>query len=237
MDRCGVDQAVLIQILNERDNTYLLDCVRSHPDRFAGVVGIDATRRDVREHLSVLASDGATAVRLRATDRSAGDDPLLVWRVAADLHLAVSCVGSIAEFRNPAFAALIETVPTLPIVLEHLASAARATRDADDDGIREVFKLARFHNIMVKVPGIGELSERHLPVGDRLFEDPIPPVLADAYAAFGSDRLMWASDFPPVAAREGYENALVHAQLAIEAIAPDGLRQVFGDTARRVFFR
>ena len=109
-----------------------------------------------RSHAS--RGEGARAVRLRATDRSAGDDPLLVWRVAADLHLAVSCVGSIAEFRDPAFAALVETVPTLPIVLEHLASAARGARD-DGDGVAEVFKLARFHNIMVKVPGIGELSE------------------------------------------------------------------------------
>jgi L-fuconolactonase len=237
MDRCGVDQAVLTQILNERDNTYLLDCVRSYPDRFAGVVGIDATRTDVREHLSVLASDGATAVRLRATDRSAGDDPLLVWRVAADLQLAVSCVGSVAEFCDPAFATLIETLPTLPIVLEHLAAATRGAKDGDGGGVREVFKLARFHNIMVKVPGIGEMSERSLPVSDRLFENPIPSVLVEAYAEFGSDRLMWASDFPPVAAREGYENALAHTQLAIESIAPDALGQVFGDTARRVFFR
>jgi L-fuconolactonase len=237
MDRCGVEQAVLIQILNERDNSYLLDCVRSHPDRFAGVVGIDAIRSDVRQHLSFLSADGATGVRLRATDRSEGDDPLLVWRVAADLQLAVSCVGSIADFCDPAFAALIETFPRLPIVLEHLASAARGARTGDGDGITEVFKLARFHNVMVKVPGIGEISERSLPVSDTLFQDPVPSVLAEAYAAFGPDHLMWASDFPPVAAREGYENALVHAELAIESMKPGGLSQVFGDTARRVFFR
>lgn len=29
-----------------------------------------------------------------------------------------------------------------------------------------------------------------------------------AYAAFGASRLMWGSDFPPVAGREGCRNAL-----------------------------
>jgi predicted TIM-barrel fold metal-dependent hydrolase len=28
------------------------------------------------------------------------------------------------------------------------------------------------------------------------------------YEAFGASRIMWGSDFPPVAGREGYRNAL-----------------------------
>jgi L-fuconolactonase len=237
MDRCGVDQAVLTQILNERDNTYLLECLHAHPERFAAVVGVDPTRSDIEEHLNVLASAGATGVRLRATDRSTGDDPLLVWRTAADLDLSVSCVGSVSDFTDPAFLGVIEAVPTLTIVLEHLASAARATRPGAESSDGKVFELARFSNVMVKIPGIGEMSARSLPVNDELFEDPIPSVLSDACAAFGPDRLMWGSDFPPVAAREGYQNALAFTQFAIEAIAPAGMTQIFGGTARRVFFR
>jgi L-fuconolactonase len=36
----------------------------------------------------------------------------------------------------------------------------------------------------------------------------IPPFMEMAYEAFGASRVMWGSDFPPVAGREGYRNAL-----------------------------
>ena len=36
----------------------------------------------------------------------------------------------------------------------------------------------------------------------------VPPLVEMALEAFGANRLMWGSDFPPVAAREGYGNAL-----------------------------
>jgi predicted TIM-barrel fold metal-dependent hydrolase len=49
--------------------------------------------------------------------------------------------------------------------------------------------------------------------------------------------MMWGSDFPPVAAREGYRGAL---RLCIDQFADttDTARAaIFGDTARAVFFR
>ena len=36
----------------------------------------------------------------------------------------------------------------------------------------------------------------------------VPPFMEMAYEAFGARRMMWGSDFPPVAGREGYRNAL-----------------------------
>jgi predicted TIM-barrel fold metal-dependent hydrolase len=40
------------------------------------------------------------------------------------------------------------------------------------------------------------------------FVRPIPPLIDQLLDAFGPERLMWASDYPPVAMREGYRNAL-----------------------------
>ena len=36
----------------------------------------------------------------------------------------------------------------------------------------------------------------------------MPPVFEMAKDAFGVERMMWGSDFPPAAGREGYGNAL-----------------------------
>jgi L-fuconolactonase len=99
------------------------------------------------------------------------------------------------------------------------------------------FALARFPNASIKVPGLGEFARRALPVaqGDFPFVQPIPDYLEQARVAFGPSRMMWGSDFPPVATREGYRNAL---RLCIDQFAArsDADRAlIFGDTARACF--
>ena len=56
-----------------------------------------------------------------------------------------------------------------------------------------------------------------------------------AYDAFGPQRLMWGSDYPPVSGREGYWNAL-HGILEHPAFRTDEDREwVMGKTAVKVF--
>ena len=52
---------------------------------------------------------------------------------------------------------------------------------------------------------------------------------------FGSRRLMWGSDFPPVASREGYANALRLCREAFAAESAEVQNDIFGETAARVF--
>src|SRR5258708_32906956 len=94
MERNGVDAAILIQILGQTNNTYQEECMRRYPGRFASVVIVDTEQPDATLRLRELAGRGASGVRLRATTRSPGDDPLAIWRTAAELGLAVSCSGA-----------------------------------------------------------------------------------------------------------------------------------------------
>src|SRR3954470_16018086 len=89
MDRNGVEQAILIQILGQTDNSYQQECRRRYAGRFASVVLVDPEKRDAIETLERLVDDGATGVRLRPTARSSGDDPLAIWRATGRLGLAV----------------------------------------------------------------------------------------------------------------------------------------------------
>ena len=70
---------------------------------------------------------------------------------------------------------------------------------------------------------------------------PTPPIPLDltnltlldqAYAAFGPQRMLWGSDYPPVAGREGYANALAWPQGHFSA--EDGI-WIFGATAQKVY--
>lgn len=240
MGRNGVDAAILIQIQGQFNNEYQFECIRRYPGTFASVVVIDTAAPDAVRTLERLAERGASGVRFMATTRSAGDDPLLLWRAAARLGLPVSCAGSAATFSSDDFAALVAALPELPIVIEHLGSLSTSQDDeAEREARARVFALARFPNTYIKIPGLGEFCRRALPVAEPFpFARPLPDYLARVYAAFGPARMMWGSDYPPVAGREGYANALRLPLAELEQIpgfSADDRARIFGGTALEVF--
>jgi L-fuconolactonase len=236
MDQHGVARAILIQIRGQYDNSYQADCRRRFPGRFASVVGIDWEQPDAPARLARLADEGASGVRLRPWSRSPGADPLAIWRAAERGRLPVSCLGTAEEFGAPDFARLVESLPGLTIVLEHLAGIGSATAEPDTAALDRLLALAHFPTLYVKIPGLGEFCQRAMPVSEPFpFVQPIPPLLPRFYEAFGPQRLMWGSDYPPVAGREGYRNALSLALAQFAAYPPAARRAIFGETALSVF--
>jgi hypothetical protein len=55
---------------------------------------------------------------------------------------------------------------------------------------------------------LGEICHRLTPFPVPIRFQNFPPFMTMAYDVFGASRMMWGSDFPPVAGREGYRNAL-----------------------------
>ena len=237
MERHGVAHAVLVQMQGQTDNDYQFACVRRYPGRFAPVVLVDPAQPDAPETLRRLAAQGASGVRLGPTARSPGADPLAIWRAAGALGLTVSCGGAGAAFASAAFAALVESVPEVTIVLEHLGSVSRPDRNDAERAARErAFALARYPNTAIKVTGLGEFCTRALPVSAPFpFVRPIPDYLERAYAAFGPQRMLWGSDYPPAGAREGYGNALHLTQAEFAAKSEADRAAIFGGTALRIF--
>jgi L-fuconolactonase len=236
MDRNRVDNAVLIQMKGQANNEYQTECVRRYPGRFASVVVVDEKREDASRILERLAEQGASGLRLGPTDRSPGSDPLAIWRTAERLGLAVSCGGRASDFAAPEFTALVQALPGLTIVIEHLGNLNHPTNANDEQLRARVFGLSRFPNVYMKIHGLGEFCERAMPVTEPFpFRQPIPTLLEQAYQAFGPRRLMWGSDYPPVSGREGYRNAL---HLTMEQFAGKSTAdrdEIFGGTALRVF--
>ena len=237
MDRNGVELAALIQINGQADNSYQAECVQRYPDRLRSVVLIDASKLDAPVELERLVAEGATGVRLPPGTRSPGDDPFAIWRKAEALGITVSSGGSREGFADPAFAEVFEACPTLPIVIEHLGSLKWTDVTGANSGQRPpVFDLARFPNAYIKIHGLGEFSERALPVREPFpFVEPIAPLLDLAYEAFGAARIMWGSDYPPVSMREGYGNALRFTMERLADKSEDERALMFGGVAARLF--
>lgn len=235
MERSGVDKAVLVQYMGQYNNNYQFECVRRYAGRLTAVVLADWTQPDAPQQLERLAEQGAAGVRFRPDTRSPGDDPLAIWRKAEALGLPVSCGGNRTLFSSPEFANVIQAVPQLPIIIEHLGSLNQPDGEATPYPLRhQVFELARFANVYLKVHGLGEISPRTTPVAEPFpFVGQVPPLLDWAYAAFGPQRLMWGSDYPPVSSREGYYNSLHFVWDYFQNQADR--ETIFGGTALKIY--
>lgn len=236
MDRNGVEQAVLVQMIGQPDNSYQTDCMRRFPDRFVSVGLVDVDAPDAVLAVERLAEAGATGIRLRPSWRSPGEDPLAIWRAAERMQLAVSCIGPSRDFASDAFAQLVAALPRTTLVVEHVGELNPSDGSYQPDEEARILALAAFPNVFIKIGGLGEFARRARPTREPFpFEEPIPPLLERVYNVFGASRLMWGSDFPPVCRREGYANALcfTRAQFADKPLAEQEL--IFGGVARGVF--
>lgn len=239
MDRCEVERAVLVQLLGGHDNAAMIEAVRAHPGRFAWVAAIDPRDENAPRAIEELADAGAAGLRMRAAWRSAGDDPLALWRKVRGAGLAVSLVGPATSFTDGSLAEIAGALPGLPLVIEHLGGLARPDVGNRDAVLPAIADLAEHPGIMLKLPGLGQIAPRLplLETGDIPLDlAAVGPLIDRLVTAFGSDRLMWGSDFPPVAAREGYANALNWTRDFIAANHPGSEAGVFGGNAARVWF-
>ena len=237
MDANEVEHAVLVQQGGQFDNSYLLECARRYPDRLYAVVLVDVNSIDAEQQLRDLAEQGAHGLRLRATDRSPGDDPLAIWRQAAVLGLPVSCSGPVDGFIDPAFAQLVEELPDATFVIEHMGSVNPPGAESAPYPLhRQVFALARYQNVAIKFHGLGEICPKLQPFPQPFPFDRTYLALFDlAYEAFGAERMLWGSDFPPVCGREGYANALRWPQEHFAKLLVIDQAALFGETARRIY--
>jgi L-fuconolactonase len=234
MNANRVEKATLVQVRGQFDNRYLINCVRRFPARFCALVGVDTDRPDAPEVLAHWVGEGAVGVRLEPTVRSPGSESLAIWRTADELGIPVSVFGSPDGFTSREFEQVLTELPDLPIIIEHLGRIGRDEAPPYPT-FRKVLALARYPNSYLKVHGLGEICPRPMPFPQPMRFENIPPFMEMAYEAFGASRIMWGSDFPPVAGREGYRNALQWPMEHIPFRSEADKEWIFGRTALSLF--
>ena len=233
MDTNRVSAAVLIQHGGTYDNDYLFMCAGRFPGRFKVVVLVDPEGADQEGTLARLAERGAAGVRLYPDAQLSGGGPSGLWKTAGELGLVVSCLGKVDQFASDAFKDLVGACPDTKIVIEHLAGAGYA--EPPYEVYRAALELAERPNTFIKVPGLGEFVRRPPRLGTQFRFDDVPPLLEMARDAFGVQRMMWGSDFPPSAGREGYHNVLNGVREHPAFADGDDLEWVLGRTAAAVW--
>jgi L-fuconolactonase len=231
----NVAKTTLVQSSTTTDNTYVIECKRRFPQRVAVVCRVDVDSPNALADLEHWHREGADSVRLRNFHRSPGSDPLAIWHKAGELGMPVSAGGHLEGFLTDEFAKLVESLPDLKIVIEHLGGmgfyAVSDYQDArpSDNQYRRVLGLARYPNTYMKFHGMGEFCAPPFPHKE------VPPYLKMAYDAFGPQRMMWGSDYPRVIMREGYRNSLQFTMEQLSFCGREDLEWVFGKTALSVW--
>jgi L-fuconolactonase len=132
----------------------------------------------------------------------------------------------------------LETAAQTPVVIEHLGGLGKFNPDNPEREclVDHVLRFARYPHTYMKLTGLGELRQRAMPVNHAHPFVPTADNLLDrVIAAFGPQRLMWGSDYPPVSAREGYGNALNWLRDQLTMLSKNTQQAIFAETAQRVF--
>jgi L-fuconolactonase len=192
----GVEQAVLVQVLNDLDETYEFLAVASRNPIVAGVIGwVDLEAPDLPDVIEALreAVGGERLVGIRHLVE-AEPDPAYLERptVVRGLH-SVADAGLVFDLlvrplQLPSALQAIRSVENLLAVLDHggkptIAHPGRAWS-------KLVAGLAKTKRVACKFSGL--VSE----AGPAWTEAAIRPVVDELLEVFGADQLMFGSDWP-----------------------------------------
>jgi predicted TIM-barrel fold metal-dependent hydrolase len=227
MDAAGIDRSFLQQAYGVygNDNSYLLEVVKAHPDRFAGAVCVDQIAPSGPDTLSdLIENHGMSALRLvwnQQPNVLADPASYPLWQRAADLGIPVVVAAQLVDI--PSLVTPLERFPGVRVSLEHYWG--NALGDPPYERIAPVLELARFPNLYVRVVSNNSYAAREGTGSPHAFFS----LLAER---FGPQRLVWGSNYPGHWDKHGGVGerlALAREDLAFLGTA--STRAIFGETA------
>ncbi len=229
LGRHGVQQLVAVQAAGVYgdDNRYVLDVAARHPVATRAVIAVDLDRPGAGEAIGTLARrPGVAGVRCMAVRPGSAwvGTPRAEAAFVAARSAGLVVVLTVFSSQLPALRGLLERFGDVPVVLDHCGFCQmEGGRPAGTDPLASLADLDQVH---VKVTSHNLV---HLASADerRVFGSWLA-------ATFGTNRLVWGSDFPQTAP-EHYEELLALADEATPELGPAERRAVMGGNGRRVF--
>jgi L-fuconolactonase len=225
----GVSYTVIIQVIHYRyDNRFLASVLKRYPRYFQGVCRVDPLDAAAPDHLSSLVEQGFRGVRLSPAGNASGDwiqGPLMppLWKRCEELKTPMTILAPIT--RMPDIAPLIERHSDLTVVIDHMA-------DCPIDQPKELEKLitlARYPKVFVKISHTWSISKQPYPWLDA------QEYVKRLHAAFGPERLMWATDWPIVEQTSTYDRALRVVHDDMPFLNADDKRWMLSKTIQRIW--
>ena len=234
LDDAGVDRVVVVQAAETlAESVFTLGLVRKFP-WIAGVVGwIDPSSPSVEEEAAALAATGVVkGVRtVRDDNRSMAwmPDARLdrCWKALEDNDLSLDVL--VQNWRElPLVRLLARGLPKLPIVLNHCGKPDIA-EGKFDGWSKFIEELTVTPNVVCKLSGLMNCA---MPGSD--FSE-VARYANFVLTAFGSSRVMWASDWPPLDLASDYLGWRCFSEEALMSLDSSERDDVWFRTATRIY--
>ncbi len=205
MDASGVDKAAIVHSSTTYgfDNSYLADCVETHPKRIDGVFSVDMMAADAPQKIRYWAERGLGGLRIFTTGSTMGQQPWLEdprilpgWDAATELGLSI-CV-QMTPAAVPQLEKLLKRSPKTKVVIDHMMKPPIAD-GAPYRGAQFLFDLARYENVYLKMSSRNTTEAQQGQATPETF-------FGRVVQEFGANRIAWGSNFP---ASEGTLEAIV----------------------------
>ena len=229
----GVSRIVLIQMsFYGTDNAYMLDAIKRYPAVFSGVGILDPQAPGVCDEMLRLKTLGVRGYRIVPGGNpatwldSAGMQAM--WRCGAEKRIAMCPL--INPDAIPSVDRMCAKFPDTPVVIDHLAriGADGEIRPAD---VRALCALAKHRNVHVKVSAFYALGKKQYPYTD------LSQLIKAVYDAYGSQRLMWASDSPfQVQTPHTYAGSIELVRDRLDFLSHEDREWLLRKSAEQVFF-
>jgi L-fuconolactonase len=230
-EAAGVKYTVLVQAApTEEETRYLFELARQ--DRaVAGVVGwVDMEADDVGARIDALIRDGnglLCGLRPMAQDIADPD-----WLAKPSLDRAFDCIQDcgltfdalVTMTQLPALLRRLRRHPQLNVVLDHAGKPVIGD-GRFDQWTSWIDELAQHPQLHCKLSGLLTL------LNEPVDEEAIEPYVADLFAHFGPERLMWGSDWPVLTTHASFAQWLDIALTLTERYAPGSQSDVFAANA------
>ncbi len=230
----GVDRTVFVQTQHKlEENRWVLGLAERH-DFLAGVVGwVDLASDDCEQQVLEF-KDHPKFVGVRHVTQDEPDDDFIVGeevlrglRVLEKHGVPFDLLFYVKHLRH--VPTLAQALPTLPMVIDHLAKPGIKEHRLDD-WLSHFREAAAYPNIGCKLSGlITEADWR------RWTAEDLKPYVQAALELFGPDRLMFGSDWPVCELAGTYEQV---RQALVDALGPLSETErgaIFGGTASRFY--
>jgi L-fuconolactonase len=233
LDRNNIQGSVAVQAGQTEDETNFLLDLADHNDFIKGVVGwIDLRANNIEERLQAF-SGYKKLVGMRHIVQS---EPV-EFMLGKEFQNGISKLKKfgltydilVFPTQLKSAVALVEKFPEQDFVLDHIAKPY--IKDGKiDQWAKDMHDLAQFPNVECKVSGM--VTEADM---EQWNKDDFTKYLDVIFNLFGSDRIMYGSDWPVCLLAAQYEEQLEIAENYISGLTPEERAKIMGENAIRFY--
>lgn len=230
-ETCNIDQAVLVQAHpSPAETKYLVEVANSCRFISAVVAHIDLTAKDIEQDMAKL----SRSTIIRGVRHQRSEDQSADWFLRADVLRglrAVSAVGLSYDLlvkprHLPSIPAVMEKVPVLKIVLEHMGKPPIASGSLSP-WAEDLAAIAQNPTVCCKISELVTQAD-----WKNWTSEDLKPYVQHALECFGPDRLMWGSGWPVCLLAADFAQTLSSALEALGPLSQPETDRIFGENAR-----